>query len=163
MICRPVLSADRDALVGLLARTDVFNADECAVALELIDDAIAKPDDPMGYRVLVAIDSSGKGEDLLGYVCFGRTPMTETTVDFYWAAVDPDARKRGVGRFLHDAILAACRAEGLQRIRIETSSQDSYGGTLSFHHALGYETVSVVKDFYKTGDDLIMLLRNVEP
>ena len=163
MICRPALPSDREALADLLARTDAFTPDERAVALELIDDALANPDDPMRYRVLVAIDSAENGERLLGYVCYGRTPMTETTVDFYWAAVEPTVRKRGIGRFLHDAILAACRTEGLQRIRIETSSQESYGGTLAFHHALGYQTVSVVQDFYKAGDDLITLFRAVEP
>jgi len=150
-------------LADLLARTDAFTPDERAVALELIDDALANPHDPMRYRVLVATDSAENVERLLGYVCFGRTPMTETTVDFYWAAVEPTARKQGIGRFLHDAILTTCRAEGLQRIRIETSSQEGYGGTLAFHHALGYQTISVVKNFYKAGDDLITLFLNVEP
>lgn len=163
MLCRPVLPTDRGALADLLARTDAFTADERAVALELIDEALAKPDDPTAYRVLVAVEPTAGGERLLGYVCFGRTPMTESTGDFYWAAVEPTARKRGIGRFLHDAMLAACRAEGIQRLRIETSSQESYGGTLAFHHALGYQTVSVAKDFYKEGDDLITLFRIVGP
>lgn len=162
MICRSAVQSDREALKGLLSRTDAFTQDEREVALELIDEALAHPEDPMGYRVLVAVDSEEEGGGLLGYVCFGRTPMTETTVDFYWAAVEPSVRKRGVGRFLHDALLEACRREGMQRIRIETSSQDSYGGTLAFHHAIGYKTISVVKDFYKSGDDLITLFRGVD-
>jgi len=162
MICRPAVPADREALADLLSRTKEFTADESAVALELIDDALAHPGDPLGYRVLVAIDSAEDGERLLGYVCFGRTPMTETSVDFYWAAVEPTARKRGIGRFLHDAILSACRAEGLERLRIETSSQEAYAATLAFHKAIGYEVISVIKDFYKRGDDLITLLRIVD-
>ncbi len=161
MLSRPAVPADRQPLADLLARTEVFSDDERAVALELVDEALASPDDPMGYRVLVAVDA-GRGVDrLLGYVCFGRTPMTETSVDFYWAAVEPTERKRGIGRFLHDAMVKHLQAEGMQRIRIETSSQEAYGGTLSFHHALGYQTVSVVKDFYKKGDDLITLFRSI--
>ncbi|MBM4356113.1 MAG: GNAT family N-acetyltransferase [Deltaproteobacteria bacterium] len=162
MICRPAVPADREPLANLLARTEVFSADECAVALELIDEALARPEDPMNYRVVVAMDPTDDGEHLLGYVCFGRTPMTETTIDFYWAAVEPAERKRGIGRTLHGAMVDACRAEGMERIRIETSSQESYGGTLAFHRALGYQVVSVVKDFYKPGDDLITLFRTIE-
>jgi len=162
MLCRPAIPADRQSLADLLARTEVFSDDERAVALELIDEALASPDDPMGYRVLVALDAPENPHRLLGYVCFGRTPMTETSVDFYWAAVEPTERKRGIGKFMHDAMVKQLKADGMQRIRIETSSQESYGGTLAFHHALGYQTVSVVQDFYKKGDDLITLFRAIE-
>lgn len=159
MNCRPVCPEDRAPLAHLLERVDNFAPEERAVALELIDHAIQRPEE--GYRVLVATAAMDGSERVIGYVCFGQTPMTESTIDFYWAAVDPETRRLGIGRRLHEAMVAACRTDGMRLLRIETSSQEAYGGTLAFHESLGYEIVSVVKDFYKSGDDLITLFLRI--
>ena len=62
----------RSKLVSLLEATAEFTAPEVAVAIELIDAALAEPasDD---YRFIVCQE----GTHLLGYACFGATPMTE--------------------------------------------------------------------------------------
>ncbi len=153
MTIRPVHARDRDSLERLLRRIENFNPDEVSVALELIDLAIRDPRGS-GYEVLVATQDDGA---LLGYVCYGPTPMTDGTFDLYWIAVDPAARGRGVGRGLHDAMLADLRARGARLVRLETSSQDSYDGTMRFYEALGYEVISRVRDFYRPGDDLFTL------
>ena len=72
----------------LLARVENFSADEVAVALELIDAGIAGSPD---YAIRVAV-LAGK---VVGYVCFGPTPMTEGTYDMYWIASDPAVRGQG--------------------------------------------------------------------
>lgn len=149
----PVRPEDREALDRLLRRVENFTPEEVGVALELVDGAIRDPRGS-GYEVLVFRDDEGT---LRGYVCYGPTPLTEGTFDLYWIAVDPDCRGRGVGRLLHDAMLADLRGRGARLVRLETSSQDSYDGTMRFYEALGYEVVSRVKDFYRPGDDLFTL------
>jgi hypothetical protein len=47
-----------------------------------VDAALASPG--RDYNVLVCDD----GERILGYICFGPTPMTMGTWDLYWIAVD---------------------------------------------------------------------------
>lgn len=153
MTIRRVRPEDREALDRLLHRIENFTPEEVAVALELVDGAIRDPRGS-GYEVLVAQEGDGP---LLGYVCYGPTPLTDGTFDLYWIAVDPDCRGRGAGRFLHDAMLADLRGRGARLVRLETSSQDSYDGTLRFYEALGYEVVSRVGDFYRPGDDLVTL------
>lgn len=152
-VIAPVRPEDREALSELLHRIENFTPDEVVVALELVDAAIRDPRGS-GYEVLVARDDAGT---VVGYVCFGPTPMTEGTFDLYWIAVDPDARGRGVGRCLHEAMLANLKGRGVRLVRIETSSKDAYDGTLRFYEALGYEVVSRVRDFYRPGDDLVTL------
>ncbi len=153
MTIRPVRPDDRDCLERLLHRIDNFTPEEVRVALELIGLAISDPQGS-GYEVLVATDSD---ETRVGYVCYGPTPLTDGTFDLYWIAVDPDCRGRGVGRLLHDAMLSDLHGRGARLVRLETSSQDSYDGTMRFYEALGYEVVSRVRDFYRPGDDLYTL------
>ena len=88
-IVRPLLATDRDALKALVAREGLFTTEEVSVANELVDAALDEPEE--GYRVLVA-EQRGC---IVGYVCYGPTPMTETTFDLYWIVTDPDARGRG--------------------------------------------------------------------
>ncbi len=152
MTIRPVRPDDREPLDRLLHRIENFTPEEVGVALKLIDLAIRDPRGS-GYEVLVALEDG----TLLGYVCYGPTPLTDGTFDLYWIAVDPDARGRVLGRRLHDAMLADLRGRGARLVRLETSSQDSYDGTMRFYDALGYEVVSRVRDFYRPGDDLYTL------
>ncbi len=172
-IIRPPCPDERDALARLVHRIDQFNAEERAVALELIDEALAKPDTT--YRLLVAasppgsegltppapLSRSGEGGAILGYLCYGATPMTDATADLYWIATDPAARGAGLGKALHAALVELLRAEGRLWIRVETSSQDDYNGTVAFYERLGYQTVSRIEGFYRPGDDLITMFYRV--
>ena len=38
-----------------------------------------------------------EGAEVLGYVSFGPTPLTESTYDLYWIAVDKSKHRAGVG------------------------------------------------------------------
>lgn len=157
MLCRALEAEDRGALEEILRRTDNFRPDEVDVALELIDSALTDTG-PDRYRVIVARDS----ERVWGYVCFGRTPMTDHTWDLYWIVVDPAGRGRGIGRELCAALETEVRAEGGITVRLETSSQESYGGTHRFYDALGFAIVGRIADFYRVGDDLLTYTRRLD-
>lgn len=130
--------------------TPEFNHDEADVALELADEILSGK--PTTYRARVAVGDDGP---LLGWVCYGPTPMTESTWDLYWIVVSADARGMGVGRALHADAVAAMASEGARRVRIETSTREGYGATLAYYDRLGYERVGLIKDFYGEGDDLV--------
>jgi len=158
MVIRRMQPADRAALEALLNRIENFTREEVQVALELIDAAIRNPVES-GYEVLVAEEPRAGG--LCGYLCFGPTPLTDGTYDLYWIAVDPDRRGKGIGRHLHEAFVQELGTRGARLVRLETSSQDSYDGTMRFYEALGYRVVSRVPDFYRPGDDLFTLFLEV--
>lgn len=124
------------------------------VALELIDAAAHSSPD---YVALVA----ARGAEVLGYVCYGPTPMTDGTFDLYWIASDPRARGLGVGKALVAAMEADLRARQARLVRVETSALESYGGTHAFYAATGYLEEARVKDFYRPGDDLIILAKRL--
>lgn len=159
---RPVRASDRAPLAGLLAKIENFTPDEQGVALELIDGSIQ---DPLrsGYETIVAELSPGEAArgapTVVGYICFGLTPMTESTWDLYWTAVDGAVRGKGLGKALLLRFEDVVRERGGKLIRIETSSMESYGGTLEFYLRNGYVIASELRDFYKAGDALITLIK----
>jgi GNAT superfamily N-acetyltransferase len=133
----------------------LFTREEVSVALELVDVALA---DPGGdYRALVA-ELDGR---LGGYVCYGPTPMTESTWDLYWIVTHPDVRKHGIGRALVRRMEEQLRASGARRVRVETSQLDGYGAARRFYERMDYPVVAQLPDFYRRGDDLLILLKTL--
>ncbi|KFE64189.1 GNAT family N-acetyltransferase [Hyalangium minutum] len=126
---------------------------ECAV--ELVD--LALTPNNKDYTVLVA-DRDGT---LVGYACFGPTPMTEGTYDLYWIASDPTVRGQGVGASLISGMEADMRRRGARVIRIETSATEAYGPTRGFYASMKYTEEARFRDFYKVGDDLIILAKRL--
>lgn len=150
----PATIADRAGLGELLGRIENFTADEVQCALELIDAGIAGSPD---YAVRVAC-LAGR---VVGYICFGPTPMTEGTFDLYWVASDPQVRGQGVGAALVRAMEAELRGIGGRVIRVETSATEAYGATRGFYAALEYVEECRFRDFYRQGEDLVILSRRV--
>ena len=148
-------AADREALAALIADDTLFDAAERAVALELVDNALAAP--TTDYELLVATD----GRELLGYVCYGPTPMTVGTYDLYWIITHRRHRGRGLARSLVSEMERVLRERHARLVRVETSKLEGYGAARAFYDALGYPIASVLPDFYRPGDDLIVYLKRL--
>jgi len=155
METRPIEQADREPLAHLLERIENFTPDEVQCALELID-ASLEPDPP-DYQTRVA-ELDGV---VVGYVCFGPTPMTQGTFDLYWVASDPDARGHGVGRALLESMEHELRTRGGRIVRVETSATEAYGTTRGFYAALAYVEEARFRDFYQDGEDLVTLTKRL--
>jgi ribosomal protein S18 acetylase RimI-like enzyme len=132
--------------------------------MELVDAALAKAESNT-YEVLVAAanaaEARGRRTDLLGYVCFGATPMTDATFDLYWIVVDPQERGRGVGTALLASTEETLRLRRARTLRIETSSQEGQGGAARFYVRHGYDEVGRILDFYRPGDDLLTFAKRL--
>jgi ribosomal protein S18 acetylase RimI-like enzyme len=154
-VIRPLRLSDRASLEELIRRAGLFQAEEVTCALELIDAALADPD--RDYTVRVA-DEGGR---ISGYVCFGPTPMTRGTWDMYWIVTDPEWRGRGVGSALVEAMEAELRRRGARLVRVETSHLDEYGAAHRFYARHRYPVIARLPDFYKPGDDLVVMLKQL--
>ncbi len=139
----------RSKLVSLLEGTAEFTPPEVAVAIELIDSALTEPhaDD---YRFIICEE----GDRVLGYACFGATPMTDGCFDLYWLVVDPAARRTGVARELLGAVEQALRRHHARLVRVETAGLESYAPARALYESSGYEQAGRVRDFYHRGNDL---------
>lgn len=163
---RGLLPSDRPLLKELLTELAAFTTEERAVALELVDDRLSRPDSD-DYRFILSVSTepgTGDGappERLVGYVCYGRTPMTRTTYDLYWLGTSPDFARSGVARGLVATMEAEIAGEGGGIIRVETGSREGHGAAVHFYDALGFSRTATIPDFYAPGDDLIIFTRRV--
>ena len=48
---------------------------------------------------------------------------------------------------------------GGKLLLVETSSQETYGGTIQFYERTGYELVGRIKDYYKPDDDKLIFAK----
>jgi ribosomal protein S18 acetylase RimI-like enzyme len=98
---------------------------------------------------------------LAGFIAYGPTPMTHGTYDLYWIATDPRVRGSGLGAALMGTMEADLRARGARLIRVETSGTDEYGAARTFYRAGGYLETARIPDFYREGDDLVILTKRL--
>jgi predicted N-acetyltransferase YhbS len=153
---RPMTGHDKQAIMQILKTTPEFTPEEVLVAEEVIDSYLHEPSGS-GYSVLVAeIDSS-----IVGYVCYGPTPLTKGTWDQYWVAVDPKEQGKGIGHALVSSFEEKIKEANGRLILIETSSKPSYEKTRRFHRNQGYDLISRVPDFYEPGDDRLILQKRL--
>jgi ribosomal protein S18 acetylase RimI-like enzyme len=144
------------ALLGALRQAGTFTSEEVRTALELIDEWLQRGE-RSEYLTYVLED----GGTVRGYVCYGPTPMTDSTYDLYWIAVDPTAHGQGYGRRL----LTFAEADILRRrgrlVLIETSSQDVNQSTIRFYERAGYDLVARIGNFYRAGDDKLVFAKDL--
>src|SRR5262249_46615106 len=83
--------------------------------------------------------------------------------DLYWIVTHPDARGSGVARALVGHMEEEIRGAGARLVRVETSRTDGYGAARAFYQRLQYPVVAELPDFYKPGDDLLVMLKRLGP
>src|ERR1700741_4690365 len=157
---RPMTAADRSGVFRILENAGNFTPEEVAIALELIDEWL-ELGEHSGYLAYVMESGSGEGSGVLVYVCFGPTPLTESTYALFWIAVDKPKHRGGVGKRLLKFAEDEIARRGGQMLLVETSSQETYGGTIQFYEKTGYELVGKIKENYKPGDDKLIFAKKL--
>ncbi len=157
MKVRPLIARDRRKIARLLRQSGTFNQKEVQVGLEVIDEALRRPEKG-DYHVFCALDGNS---ELVGYICFGPIPMTDNCYDLYWIAVDEKFSRRGVGRKLLEFMEGFAVREGARRIYVDTSSTPPYEPARSFYEKHGYHLACLLKDFYREGDHKVIFMKEV--
>jgi len=147
---------DRQAVGRLVRATGFFSEEEADIAVELVEERLAKGD-ASGYFFLFAEE----GDRLLGYACFGPIPGSVHSFDLYWIAMDPREQGRGVGRTLMAASERIMAGRGARRIYTDTSSRPQYEPTRAFYLACGYREEAFLTDFYAPGDGKVIFVKTL--
>jgi GNAT superfamily N-acetyltransferase len=140
-------AADREAIRRLTDSTGVFYPVEIDIAVELVDERLAKGPSS-GYEFVFA----HRDGQTVGYACYGAIALTAASYDLFWIAVDKSCQGQGVGRLLLEESERLIRARGGQRVYIETSGRPIYEPTRAFYLRCGYALAALLDDFYAPGD-----------
>ncbi|MFI5201918.1 MAG: GNAT family N-acetyltransferase [Candidatus Kapaibacterium sp.] len=164
---RELARDDRDEVISLLRATKNFSEPEIAIAEELIDICIEKPEQEDYYAFvseeprLFSRGGAGEGSCIAGFLLLGPTPATVGTYDMYWIAAHPDFQGRGIAQEMDDFAVRFVKDRGGYLLIAETSSQSSYERTRAFYLKQHYETLATITDYYKPGDDLIIFGKHI--
>ena len=147
---------DRDRVRAIVESTGFFSEEEADVAVELVDERLAKGA-ASGYEfVLAEVDG-----ETVGYACFGRVPLTQSSFDLYWLAVRPGKQRGGLGRALVGEVERTVASLGGGRIYADTSGRRQYAPTRTFYTAMGYAQAARLPDFFAPGDDKVVFAKEV--
>ncbi len=147
---------DRERVKQILAEVNVFPPTEIEVAIELIDSYLSGSPD---YTIKVAADENG---DVLGYICYGRVPLTDAVWDIYWIVVGKGFQGKGVAGRLLEFVENELYAKNARAIMVETSSKPEYQSARDFYTRKGFSEVCRIGDFYSEGDDKIIYRKKLD-
>jgi len=154
---RELNKSDRPGLVSLLVGIPSFDAEDQAVALELIDIAL-NDSDQIDYLFMLAVNEK---DQPIGYACYGPTPLTEGTYDLYWIAVSGALSGKGIGTTLLRAVEEDIARRHGRLLIIETSSSQEYEKTRQFYLKNNYPLAETIKDFYRPGEDRVTFIKRL--
>jgi ribosomal protein S18 acetylase RimI-like enzyme len=157
MRIRSLVEKDRANLLSMLIKTRAFTSAEIDVAMELID-IVLKGQIQEDYQIHCMVDDE---DHILGYVCYGPTPMTQGTFDLYWIAVDPDLQQHGIGSKLLSFLEEGMRTKGGRMILADTSTIPQYERTQKFYLKNGFQKVARIPDYYHPGNDRITFCKRL--
>jgi len=147
---------DRQWVADVVAATGFFSREELEIAVELVEEHLAKGF-ASGYFFLFAeIDGSA-----VGYACYGPIAGTLASYDFYWLAVHPDCQGRGIGKGILNKMENLISAKGGRKIYLDTSSRAQYEPTRKFYESRDYRQCAFLEDFYAPGDGKVTFVKDL--
>ena len=147
---------DVTSVRDMVSETGFFRDDEIDVAVELVEERLAKGT-KSGYQFILA-DHEG---NLAGYTCFGLIPCSLVSFDLYWIVTRKILQGKGIGAILLQLTEEEIQKQGGKNVIIETSSKELYGPTQHFYHKNGYMLQARLPDFYDIGDDKLVFTKRL--
>ncbi len=156
MLIRKIERKDVERLKKILEATNVFRREEVETAVELMEATLDQTED---YIQMTAVDEADNAQ---GYYCVGPTPMTQSTFDLYWIAVNPDYHGKGIGHQLIADCERVVRSMKGSLVVVETSSLPKYEATRRFYVRNDYLETARIRDYYAPGDDLMIYTKHLQ-
>jgi len=142
----------------IAANAGVFEPREIEVVSEVLADCQQNP--MTSYRLL---DERVDGQPV-GFVIFGKTPMTDFSWDIYWLVVANDFQGKGYGKRLLKRMEEHLRQSHPKAVlRLETSTKREHTVARGLYLKEGFHEMGRIPHFYGEGDDLIIFYKEIGP
>ncbi len=145
-----------EACAAIGRGTGLFNDAEIDVLIEVLEECFEDPETTYRY-----LEERQDGR-IVGFLLYGKIPMTLSAWDLYWVAVERNLQGRGIGKTLLSRMQQEILAdEEWGVIRLETAGRDAYTPTRTFYERTGFQVAGIIPDFYRAGDSLITYCRSI--
>jgi len=149
-------TTDSLAILEIAKGINLFDAGDVETIQELWSEFVTLGDNDSWYHFLAARQKN----NLVGFACYGKRPLTLGTFDLYWIAVDNNHKREGIGEFLLKHVETQVNEKGGHLLIAETAGKAAFEPTRRFYLGCGYELESRVRDFYAIGDDLYIFTKH---
>lgn len=151
-----VKETDIKTIEKIVRSSGYFNEEEIQIAIELIEERLKKGIDSGYHFNFLEVNN-----ETIGYICFGRIPLTKSSFDLYWIAIDEKYRGKGYGKYLLSYGEGYMKKLGALNVYVETSTKKQYKSTRIFYKKMKYKKVAIFKNFYDKGDGKIVFYKKL--
>ncbi|MBI4787887.1 MAG: GNAT family N-acetyltransferase [Chloroflexi bacterium] len=132
--------------------TGAFNPNEVAIVREMLD-CYFHPEPRDDHTFVVYRNGT---QAVVGFACYGPTPLTDRIWDLYWICVDRAYQKNGIGRVLLRQVEQSVCERGARAIYLETSDSAVYMPAREFYERNGYQFLAHIDNFYAPGEGKVI-------
>ena len=149
---RTVTPSDASTVVALAVASGLFGPDDAPVVEGLMDDYVSRTS-AVGHRCVLDTDDAGHPR---GVAYYEPAAAADRTWYLTMIAVTVDRQGSGIGRGLMAHVEQDLRSQDQRLLLVETSGVEDFARTRAFYDACGYDREARVRDYYATGDDMVL-------
>ena len=112
-----------------------------------------------GYDVLLA----QRKDDVVGFVVYGKNPLTISSFDIEWIVVEPSQQGQGIGRLLLEGAERQIVAAGGTQIVLRTLEHPDEPAPHAMYEQCGYTRLAVLEDHYGPGENQVLYRKVLTP
>ena len=147
---RTATPKDSAAVIDLVVAADMFSVDDAWLVEGMLADYFDGNNDD-GH--VCVIDDEGAP---LGVAYYQPKSAADRVWDLTMIAVQPNRQGQGRGTTMLQHVEEDLRARDQRLLLVETSSLPQYDRTRAFYVKCGYEEEARIRDYWESGDDLIV-------
>ncbi len=154
---RSVTQHDTPAVRALTVASELFTAEESTVVEAMLEEYFAGRA-AEGHTCIV---DEVEG-DLLAVAYYEPVTATDRTWELTMIGVRQVVHRRGRGRALLAHVEQDLRARDQRLLVIETSALPAFARARAFYLACGYDEEARVRDYFETGDDMVLFRKALQ-
>lgn len=149
---------DVDLVQQIVAASGAFRVSQAEQAKALVARRLAEGP-ACGLEVVIA----QRKDDVVGFLLYARDPLSVSSFDILWIAVEPSQQQQGIGQMLLQAAEEAIAAAGGTQIVLQTLEHPEEPDLRAFYEHRGYARVAVLEDYYGPGENQALYRKVLAP
>ncbi|GAB7045206.1 GNAT family N-acetyltransferase [Catenuloplanes indicus] len=153
---RAITPDDASDVATLAVTSELFPPEAIGFVQQMMADYFAAKAD--GGHACLVDDHDGR---LAAVAYYEPLPATDRTWELTMIGVDRSHHRRGVGTGLLQAVEADLRTRDQRLLLIQTSATPAFDRARAFYLSCGYDEEARVRDYYETGDDMVLFRKDL--